>query len=76
MHRSTHREVSSCDRVVELPEIVRHEAPGLAAVCSPEAFAPLQRDSSGVRVSANQTVDGSNRIGVIDRRPQRRWHRW
>ena len=44
---------------VELPEIVRHEAPGLAVVCSPEAFAPLQRDSSGVRRSANQTVDGA-----------------
>ena len=41
MNRSTHREVSSCSRVVELPEIVRHEAPGLAAVCSPEAFAQL-----------------------------------
>ena len=61
---------------VELPEIVRHEAPGLAAVCSPEAFAQCPRDSSGVSVSEHQTVDGINRIGGIDRRPQRRWQRW
>ena len=62
--------------LVELPDIVRHDAPWLASVFSPAAFAQFQRYISGVIVSENQTVAGINRIFVIDVRKQSRLHRW
>ena len=55
---------------VEIPEIVRHYAPWFASVFSPEALEPFQRDLSGLIVSANKTVDGINRLFVIDVRHQ------
>ena len=51
---------------MEIPEIVRHDAPFFASVFSPEAFEPFQRYVSGLIVSENKTVDGINRLFVID----------
>lgn len=62
--------------LVELPEIVRHYAPWFASVFSPEAFVQCQRYISGLIVSDHQTVEGINRIFVIDVRNQSRLNRW
>jgi len=56
--------------LVEIPEIVRHYAPFFESVFSPEAFCQVQRYLSGLIVSENKTVDGINRIFVIDTRNQ------
>jgi DDE superfamily endonuclease len=56
--------------LVEIPEIVRHYAPFFAPVFSPEAFEQFQRYISGLIVSENKTVDGINRLFVIDVRNQ------
>src|SRR5215510_16114659 len=56
--------------LVELPEIVRHYAPFFASVFSAEAFVQFQRYVSGLIVSENKTVDGINRIFVLDVRNQ------
>ena len=56
--------------LVELPDIVRHYAPFFESVFSPEAFCQFQRYISGLIVSENKTVDGINRIFVIDTRNQ------
>lgn len=61
--------------LVEIPELVRHYAPWFASVFSPEAFVQFQRYVSGLIVSENQTVDGINRIFVIDVRHQSRLNR-
>ncbi|MGH8068011.1 MAG: transposase [Candidatus Entotheonellia bacterium] len=62
--------------LVELPEIVRHYAPWFASVFSPEAFTQFQRYISGLIVSDNKTVEGINRIFVIDVRNQSSLNRW
>lgn len=62
--------------LVELPEIVRPYAPWFAAVFSPEACAQFQRDISGLIVSETKTVEGINRIFVIDVRNQSSLTRW
>jgi hypothetical protein len=62
--------------LVELPEIVRHDAPWFASVVSPDAVAQFQRDISGLLLSANKTVEGINRIFVINVRHQRSLNRW
>jgi len=56
--------------LVEIPEIVRHYAPWFASVFSPEALAQFQRYVSGLILSENKTVDGINRLFVIDVRNQ------
>jgi DDE superfamily endonuclease len=56
--------------LVESPEIVRHYAPWFASVFSPEALEQFQRYLSGLIVSENKTVDGINRLFVIDVRHQ------
>ena len=56
--------------LVEIPEIVRHYAPFFTSVFSAEAFEQFQRYVSGLIVSENKTVDGINRIFVIDVRHQ------
>jgi hypothetical protein len=61
--------------LVEIPELVRHYAPWCASVFSPEAFVQFQRYVSGLIVSENKTVDGINRIFVIDVRHQSRLNR-
>ena len=52
--------------LVAIPEIVQHYAPFFASVFSPQAFQQFQRYVSGLLVSANKTVEGINRIFVID----------
>jgi hypothetical protein len=61
---------------VALPALVRHDAPWLASVCSPEACAPFQRYIRGVSVSDHQTVEGIHRIVVRDVRNPRSLKRW
>lgn len=56
--------------VVEIPELVCHYAPYFASVFSPEAWVQFQRYVSGLILSENKTVDGINRIFVIDTRNQ------
>lgn len=56
--------------LVEIPEIVRHYAPFFESVFSPEAFQQFQRYISGLILSENKTVDGINRIFVVDTRNQ------
>ena len=56
--------------LVEIPEIVCHYAPFFESVFSPEAFYQFQRYLSGLIVSENKTVEGINRIFVIDTRNQ------
>jgi DDE superfamily endonuclease len=55
----------------EIPESVRHYAPWFASGFSPEAFSQFQRSVSGLIVSENTTVEGINRLFVIDVRHQR-----
>jgi hypothetical protein len=62
--------------LVEIPEIVQHYAPFFASVFSAEAFAQFQRYLSGLLVSENKTVEGINRIFVIDVRNQSSLNRW
>lgn len=61
--------------LVEIPESVRHDAPWLASVLSPAALAQFQRYVSGWIRSANTTVEGMNRIFVVDVRNQSRLNR-
>jgi len=56
--------------LVEFPEIVRHYAPFFESVFSSEAFEEFKRYLSGLIVSENKTVEGINRIFVIDVRNQ------
>lgn len=56
--------------LVEVPEIVRHYAPYFESAFSPEAFQQFQRYVSGLVLSENKTVEGINRIFVIDTRNQ------
>jgi DDE superfamily endonuclease len=56
--------------VVEFPEIVRHYAPWFATVFSPEALVQFQRYLSGLIISENKTVDGINRLFVVESRDQ------
>lgn len=56
--------------LVEIPDIVQHYAPFFSAVFSPQAFQQFQRYVSGLIVSENKTVDGINRLFVLDVRNQ------
>ncbi|HEX9871528.1 MAG TPA: hypothetical protein VGC99_23580 [Candidatus Tectomicrobia bacterium] len=56
--------------LVAIPEIVRYYAPSFTSVFSPEAFEQFQRSGSGLSVSEHTTVDGINRMFVIDVRNQ------
>jgi hypothetical protein len=56
--------------LVELPEIVRHYASWFESVFSPEALLQFQRYLSGLIISENKTVEGINRLFVIDSRNQ------
>jgi hypothetical protein len=56
--------------LVEIPDIVQHYAPFFASVFSPQAFEQFQRYISGLIVSENKTVDGINRLFVLDVRNQ------
>ena len=56
--------------LVEFPEIVQHYAPHFESVFSAEAYVQFQRYLSGLIVSENKTVDGINRLFVIEKRNQ------
>ncbi len=62
--------------LVEIPTFVRHYAPWFALVFSPEAFVQFQRYISGLIISEDNTVEGINRLFVIDLRNQSRLNRW
>ncbi len=56
--------------LVEFPELVQHYAPYFRAVFSDEAFIEFVRYISGLIVSENKTVQGINRLCVIESRDQ------
>jgi hypothetical protein len=56
--------------LVEFPELVQHYAPFFAEVFSAEALIEFERYSSGLIVSENKTVEGINRLFVIESRNQ------
>jgi len=56
--------------LVEFPELVQHYAPFFKDVFSAEAFIEFKRYISGLIVSENKTIDGINRLFVIESRNQ------
>lgn len=56
--------------LVEFPELVKHYAPFFQEVFSAEAFIEFERYISGLIVSENKTVDGINRLFVVESRNQ------
>ena len=56
--------------LVGFPQLVQHYAPHFEGVFSPEAFVQFKRYISGLIVSENKTVDGINRLFVIEPRNQ------
>lgn len=56
--------------VVEFPELVEHYAPFFKDVFSSEALIEFKRYISGLIVSENKTVEGINRIFVVESRNQ------
>jgi hypothetical protein len=56
--------------LVELPHIVQHYAPWFESVFSAEAWLQFQRYVSGLLVSENKTVEGINRLFVVESRHQ------
>lgn len=56
--------------LVGFPELVQHYAPHFRDVFSPEALIQFQRYISGLLVSENKTIDGINRLFVIESRNQ------
>jgi hypothetical protein len=56
--------------LVEFPDIVEHYAPFFESVFSADAFIEFKRYISGLIVSENKTVDGINRLFVVESRNQ------
>lgn len=56
--------------LVEFPGLVQHYAPFFKDIFSSEAFIEFERYISGLIVSENKTVDGINRLFVIESRNQ------
>ena len=56
--------------LVAFPRIVEHYAPHFAAVFSPAALIQFKRYISGLLVSENKTVEGINRLFVLESRHQ------
>jgi len=56
--------------LVEFPQLVQHYAPFFKGVFSAEAFIEFERYISGLVVSENKTIDGINRLFVIESRHQ------
>lgn len=56
--------------LVDIPDIVQHYAPFFASVFSPQALQQFQRYLSGLILSENKTVEGINRLFVLDTRHQ------
>ena len=61
--------------LVDIPDIVQHYAPFFVSGFSPQAFQQFQRYLSGLIVSENKTVEGINRLFVLDTRHQSSLHR-
>ena len=56
--------------LVEIPDIVQHYAPFFASVFSSQALQQFQRYLSGLIVSENKTVEGINRLFILNVRNQ------
>jgi len=56
--------------LVEFAELVQHYAPSFASVFTEKAHVQFQRYVSGLIVSENKTVDGINRLFVLESRNQ------
>lgn len=56
--------------LVEFPELVQRYAPHFEQVFSAEAYIEFKRYISGLLVSENKTVDGINRLFVLESRNQ------
>jgi len=56
--------------LVEFPQVVQHYAPWFAPVFSAGALVQFQRYLSGLIISENKTVDGINRLFVMESRHQ------
>ncbi len=56
--------------LVEFPELVQHYAPFFADIFSADAFIEFERYISGLLVSENKTIDGINRLFVVESRNQ------
>ena len=56
--------------LVEIPEIVCHYESFFTSVFSADALAQFKRYVSGLILSENKTVDGINRLFVLDKRNQ------
>ncbi len=56
--------------LVEFPELVQHYATFFKEVFSPEAILEFKRYISGLIVSENKTVEGINRLFVVESRNQ------
>jgi hypothetical protein len=56
--------------LVEFPLIVQHYAPWFETVFSAEALVQFQRYLSGLIISENKTVEGINRLFVVESRHQ------
>ena len=56
--------------LVEIPELVKHYAAFFQDVFSADAFLEFKRYVSGLIVSENKTVDGINRLFVVESRNQ------
>src|SRR5712692_6046471 len=56
--------------LVACPQLVQHYAPCFKDVFSAEAFIEFERYISGLIVSENKTVDGINRLFVVESRNQ------
>jgi len=56
--------------LLEFPEIVEHYAPYFREVFSEEAWIEFKRYVSGLLVSENKTVDGINRLFIVESRNQ------
>jgi len=56
--------------LVEFPKLVQHYAPFFKDVFSAEAFIEFERYISGLIVSENKTIDGINRLFVVESRNQ------
>jgi hypothetical protein len=56
--------------LVEFPQIVQHYVPWFETVFSAEALVQFQRYLSGLLLSENKTIDGINRLFVMESRNQ------
>jgi len=56
--------------LVEIPELVQHYAPFFKDIFSADALIEFERYISGLIVSENKTVDGINRLFVVESRNQ------